>query len=171
MTEYHDTYGEKTHSIRLQPERTRFETGFLRNEFHLVCPANSGKTTFGCFGIKKRNPSGYSGEEAKAIAEIVNCNNQPLCLFPKINMTLLPVWLYENQFGDTIAGTESDEIIDRMVEAFHRCLVINEELVKNTRIYFELHTTSNKTALFLACQKFSAHITENIMYDYPDGSH
>lgn len=110
-----------------RPRLNDFENDFLEKKIHLVCPASNGLTTFNVFAciIGK-----MSSEEANQMVDLVNEKNETGTLYPKLNLTIVPV---TNDNGRNDTGNK--KIIRKHILD---CFESNEKYIKCSKLIFAL---------------------------------
>ncbi len=100
---------------------------FIAKQIHLVCIAVNALTTYNVYTTAV---GGIPNEEAAKYAEIVNIKNETGTLYPRLNMTIVPLTIYgdRNDFGNDVIMKK--HILD--------CLDSNEKYIKSPTLIFAL---------------------------------
>jgi len=100
---------------------------FINKNIHLVCIAVNALTIYGCYA---KAVGGLTNEEAETYVQNANQKNKSISLYPKLNLTILPLSIDENRndFNER----------DILFENIKRSIDINEEIVKSSKMIFAI---------------------------------
>lgn len=104
-----------------------------KGDTHVVCIAVNGLTFFNGLAIEafeKEHRNYVSFEEGTWLCIDANQNNEVRTLFPKINVSVLPLSIYEDR--------NSWEDYEKMKTAILKIFEIDQEYLKSRRIVFAL---------------------------------
>lgn len=105
---------------------------FLNKKIHIVCVAVNALTIFNVYAATIGE---MLTEEATRYANTVNRHNETGTLFPKLNLTIVPLTIFENR-NDTGNRNKMQKIIID-------CLDSNEKYIKCTNLIFALERRSD----------------------------
>jgi hypothetical protein len=132
---------------------------FLNKEIHLVCVAINSLTTFGAYATAV---GGMSTEEASNHANTVNKKNETRTLFPKLNLTIVPLTIFDNR-------DDTGNIIN-MQKIIIDCLESNEKYIKCANLVFaferryDFDIDSALEALYIIVNDYKFVYTKRILF-------
>ena len=133
-------------------------TDLLNKKIHVVCKARNGLTVYGSYLTAVCN---VNKAEAVKYADTINFKNETGTLYPKHNISAVPVSIYNqrNDFGNR-------EIMKKHILD---CFLANEQYIKCGDLIFDLDNYDNDFDLDLAYQVlkeeakiYSFNFTKNI---------
>ena len=100
---------------------------FLDKKIHLVCVAVNALTQYGVYATVV---GGLTTEEADRYSDEVNVKNETGTLYPRLNLTILPLTVFNrrNDFGNE--GSMKRQILDSFTS--------NEKYIKCSKLIFAL---------------------------------
>jgi len=104
----------------------------LRNrKIHMVFVAVNGLTLFNAFAVEnslEQTEKGISSEQATKLCNVVNEKNETGTLYPKLNITILPLSRYENRDD----WDNEDSMKKNILDAFKA----NSQYIKSKELIF-----------------------------------
>ena len=105
---------------------------FLNKKVHIICPAVNGLTTYNAFAHAIGN---MPNDQVGQLANTVNSKNETGTLYPKLNLTIIPLSIFENR-----NDFNNEELIKKHISD---CFESEEKYIKSHRMIFVFEERSD----------------------------